>query len=83
MKWTRADCPAASGAIPRSKKPCLKNTGQPSRESYAEMSEYPRTGIDKAILKFTLQDHKKSQFVSVIISEFFPNFMRQMLPDSR
>ncbi|WP_341312177.1 hypothetical protein WN982_11710 [Paraburkholderia sp. IMGN_8] len=38
------------------------------------MSEYPCTGIDKAVLKFELQDSKKSQNVSVKISIFFRNF---------
>jgi hypothetical protein len=45
------------------------------------MSENPCTGIDKAILKFGLQDCKISQNVSVKISGFFPNFARQLLPD--
>jgi hypothetical protein len=44
------------------------------------MSEYPCTGIDKAILKFALQDRKISQIVSVNISTFFRNFARQLLP---
>jgi hypothetical protein len=44
------------------------------------MSEYPCTGIDKAILKFALQDRKISQIVSVNISAFFPSFARQLLP---
>ncbi|SIT39394.1 hypothetical protein BN2475_190235 [Paraburkholderia ribeironis] len=35
------------------------------------MSEYPSTGIDKAILKFVLQDRKKSQIVSVKVAVFF------------
>ncbi|WP_169487048.1 hypothetical protein [Paraburkholderia polaris] len=46
------------------------------------MSEYPCTGIDKAILKFGPQDSKISQNVSVKNSVFFLNFMRQLLPDS-
>ncbi|MFM0644348.1 hypothetical protein PQR14_08435 [Paraburkholderia bryophila] len=45
------------------------------------MSEYPRTGIDKALLKFPLQDRKISQIVSVKISAFFSIFARQLLPD--
>jgi hypothetical protein len=36
-----------------------------------DMSEYPGTGINKAVLKFARQDLKKSQIVSVIISIFF------------
>jgi hypothetical protein len=47
------------------------------------MSEYPCTGIDKAVLKFGLQDSKISQNVSVIFSIFFRNFARQLLPISR
>jgi len=35
-----------------------------------EMSEYSGTGINKAVLKFARQDHKKSQIVSVISSIF-------------
>jgi hypothetical protein len=46
------------------------------------MSEYPCSGIDKAILKFPLQDRKISQIVSVIVSAFFLNFIRQLLPNS-
>jgi hypothetical protein len=38
------------------------------------MSEYPCTGIDKAILKFELQDRKISQIVSVNFSIFFRYF---------
>jgi hypothetical protein len=34
------------------------------------MSEYPRTGMNKAILKFRLQGSKKSQIVSVIVTQF-------------
>ncbi|MGF6771448.1 hypothetical protein P3T18_003927 [Paraburkholderia sp. GAS199] len=49
---------------------------------FVGMSEYPCTGIDKAILKFALQDSKISQIVSVRISEFFLTFIRQFLPDS-
>ncbi|WCM21606.1 hypothetical protein NDK50_09220 [Paraburkholderia bryophila] len=45
------------------------------------MSEYPRTGIDKALLKFALQDRKISQIVSVKVSAFFTIFCRQLLPD--
>jgi hypothetical protein len=45
------------------------------------MSEYPCTGIDKAILKFPPQDRKISQIVSVKIPAFFLNFVRQFLPD--
>ncbi|WP_147394026.1 hypothetical protein [Paraburkholderia sp. BL23I1N1] len=44
------------------------------------MSDYPCTGIDKAALKFGLQDSKISQIVSVIFSIFFLNFARQLLP---
>ncbi|WP_162831522.1 hypothetical protein [Paraburkholderia caffeinilytica] len=47
------------------------------------MSEYPCTGIDKAILKFGLQDSKISQNVSVKVSVFFLNFVRQLLPNRR
>ena len=47
-----------------------------------EMSEYPGTGIYKAVLKFARQDRKKSQIVSVNVSAFFLNFVRQLLPDS-
>jgi hypothetical protein len=47
------------------------------------MSEYPCTGIDKAVLKFGLQDSKISQNVSVKFSAFFPNFVRQLLPNWR
>ncbi|WP_175052324.1 hypothetical protein [Paraburkholderia sediminicola] len=47
------------------------------------MSEYPCTGIDKAVLKFGLQDSKISQNVSVIFSIFFWNFVRQLLPNLR
>jgi hypothetical protein len=47
------------------------------------MSENPCTGIDKAILKFGLQDCKISQNVSVKISVFFLNFARQLLPNFR
>jgi hypothetical protein len=46
------------------------------------MSEYPCTGIDKAVLKFGLQDSKISQNVSVKFSAFFPNFVQQLLPNS-
>jgi hypothetical protein len=46
------------------------------------MSEYPCAGIDKAILKFPMQDRKISQIVSVIVSAFFLNFVRQLLPNS-
>jgi hypothetical protein len=35
------------------------------------MSEYPCTGIDKAVLKFPLQDRKISQIVSVNFRHFF------------
>src|ERR1700751_6206700 len=45
------------------------------------MSEYPCTGIDKAILKFALQDRKISQIVSVKVPAFFLNFVRQLLPN--
>jgi hypothetical protein len=45
------------------------------------MSEYPCTGIDKAILKFALQDRKISQIVSVKFSIFFRHFSRQLLPE--
>jgi hypothetical protein len=45
------------------------------------MSEYPCTGIDKAILKFVLQDRKISQIVSVKISVFFLSFVRKLLPE--
>ncbi|WP_228883327.1 hypothetical protein [Paraburkholderia saeva] len=34
------------------------------------MSKYPRTGIDKAILKFGLQGGKISQIVSAIVTLF-------------
>jgi hypothetical protein len=39
------------------------------------MSEYPRTGMNKAALKFANQGRKISQIVSVTISLFFPNFL--------
>jgi hypothetical protein len=55
---------------------------QPDWETCVGMSEYPCSGIDKAILKFPLQDRKKSQIVSVNVSAFFLNFVRQLLPDS-
>jgi hypothetical protein len=58
-----------------------KKAEQPKRERRVEMSEYPRTGIDKALLKFALQDRKISQIVSVKVSAFFPTFCRQLLPD--
>ncbi|WP_147408600.1 hypothetical protein [Paraburkholderia fungorum] len=47
------------------------------------MSEYPCTGIDKAILKFGLQDSKISQNVSVKFPAFFLTFVRQLLPNLR
>ncbi|MFM0071277.1 hypothetical protein PQQ86_08895 [Paraburkholderia sediminicola] len=53
------------------------------RKTGVEMSEYPCTGIDKAVLKFGLQDCKISQNVSVKFSVFFRNFVRQLLPKWR
>jgi hypothetical protein len=53
---------------------------RPDQKRCAGMSEYPCTGIDKAILKFELQDRKISQNVSVNISAFFLSFARQLLP---
>jgi hypothetical protein len=58
-----------------------KNPERPIWEMRIGMSEYPRTGIDKAVLKFGRQVSKISQIVSVKISAFFLDFIRQLLPD--
>jgi hypothetical protein len=60
----------------------MKLPERPDQKRCVGMSEYPCTGIDKAILKFALQDSKISQIVSVNISSFFPTFARQLLPFS-
>jgi hypothetical protein len=56
-------------------------TGTAGWKMRVGMSEYPCTGIDKAVLKFAPQACKKSQIVSVKVSVFFPTFVRQLLPD--
>jgi hypothetical protein len=71
-----------SGANCHSVSHFKKLSGQPNWETCAGMSEYPCTGIDKALLKFAVQDRKISQIVSVIVSAFFLTFIRQLLPTS-
>jgi hypothetical protein len=61
--------------------PIRKSPEWPDLKIHVGMSEYPCTGIDKAILKFVLQDRKISQIVSVKVSIFFRSFVRQLLPD--
>ncbi|NPT34404.1 hypothetical protein [Paraburkholderia xenovorans] len=67
-----ANCPSVSQS--------KRSPERPDQEMCAGMSEYPCTGIDKAILKFPLQDRKISQIVSVNVSAFFLNFVRHFLP---